>query len=177
MRLFYVIFLLLTSSFLHFSYAQDCFVILEDASGMDISPRLEEIELAACALIETMPEEYQDSFGIYYFGFYLQQDKYQEGLSAIINQQMEEIQTSHPYYLAIGINLNFENPKRIKLLINLPEEGNFSCTEKGDVGLLSSSLELKFRNDPNETIIINIINALKTKVSIYQFNPVITIFQ
>ncbi len=86
--------------------AQSCYIQLDDASGFDTSPYLSELEAAACALRDAFPEELQDSFAVYDFGFYLYHDSYQEGVPQIFQEKIVEVMVMSTNHLLIGRELN-----------------------------------------------------------------------
>lgn len=88
--------------------AQSCYIQLDDASGFDTSPYLSELEAAACALRDAFPEELQDSFAVYDFGFYLYRPLYDQSLENLFEEVVNQ-SLSHQYYLTFGRVINVNN--------------------------------------------------------------------
>jgi hypothetical protein len=114
---------------------QSCFVQLGDATGLDISEYENELEAAACALIDAFPEEYQDSFKVFDFGFYAYHPYYAGGVPLAFQTKMTEVQGLSKYYLAIGRDLSESKNRRIWIKVYFPD-----CISNSDNGILVSSL-------------------------------------
>lgn len=82
------------------SAQNSCFVILGDVSGIDNSQHQTELNDAACELIQALPAEYQDSFKVYDFGFYSQNEYMADRVQEIWDNTISQIPTK--YYLLFG---------------------------------------------------------------------------
>jgi len=106
-----------------------CYVQLEDASGYTpTSEQLAELEAAACALIDSFPAEFRDSFRVYDFGFYLHQEVTEGGYPEPFAKKILEVQDSSPYYLMFGKQTDRSGVyTRFWVEVKLPNSGIFSC--------------------------------------------------
>jgi hypothetical protein len=129
--------------------AQSCFVQLGDATGLDLSEYEDELEAAACALIDAFPEEYQDSFKVFDFGFYLHHNTYQGGVPQKIQEMKQEASGMSPYFLLFGRQLS-ESNKTSKLWIEVKLPENFSTCDNRE-GYIRNILNAKI-NPPIDPI-------------------------
>jgi len=80
------------------SFAQNCYVPLDDISGVDRSSHQIELEALACTIVDSLPATYRDSFKVFDFGFYRHHESmgpYSEVLDLVRQKIAEEV----PYYL------------------------------------------------------------------------------
>ena len=90
---------------LMFSFLQansQCYTQLDDASGYDRSTSFYVVEDAACQLMDSIPTEFRDSFGIYGFGFYRLVDHYSDYNHEDIFEEVIENEVYKPYYIVFG---------------------------------------------------------------------------
>src|SRR5690606_4253400 len=77
-----------------------CFISLGDATGIDItSQELSQLEAAACALIDSLPTEFRDSFKVFDAGFYLHAEFIQGGFYTTWDKIKIKASLQSPYYL------------------------------------------------------------------------------
>ncbi len=109
-----------------------CYVRLEDASGYTpTSEQLAELEAAACALIDSFPAEFRDSFRVYDFGFYLHQEVTEGGYPEPFAKKILEVQNSSPYYLLFGKQTDRGGVyTRFWVGLRLPNSGIFYCIDQ-----------------------------------------------
>ncbi len=106
--------------------AQNCYEVIKDMSGIDISPYQIELENAACELRQAFPAEFQDKFKVYGFGFYSRQEFMEGGFQAIWDNVVSEIPTE--YYLIFGKQSDHTGIyTKFGVDVKLPERGSFSC--------------------------------------------------
>lgn len=108
-----------------------CYVRLEDASGYTpTSEQLAELEAAACALIDSFPVEFRDSFRVYDFGFYLHQEVTEGGYPEPFAQKIQEVQALTPYYLLFGKQTDRSGVyTKFWIEVKFPASGEFECLD------------------------------------------------
>ena len=128
-RLLVVVFLVVIGVGL--GYGQGCYVPLDDASGhTPTSPELASLEAAACELQQAFPQEYQDSFVVYDFGFYLHQEQYEGGFPQVFADKLAEVEQLSPYFLLFGRQTDQSGVNsRMWMGMKLPDTGAFECHE------------------------------------------------
>ncbi|MFZ4474506.1 MAG: hypothetical protein ACOYPR_04885 [Saprospiraceae bacterium] len=124
--------------------AQNCYVRLDDASGYTpTASQLAELEAAACRLIDSLPAEFQDSFKVYDFGFYLHNETQQGGYPEAFQWAVDTVQTLSKYYLLFGKQTDRSGVyTRFWVDLKLPETGIFSCLDENEWNFLELNLEL-----------------------------------
>lgn len=98
-----IVWMLVCAPFWVFSQTEDCYIHLDDMSGLEISSYQTEIELAVCELVQALPQEFQNQFKVYDFGFYRLTEAfdgfdYPDAFETVIN----EVGGQSPYYILIG---------------------------------------------------------------------------
>src|SRR5690554_5542561 len=79
-----------------------CYIELENHSGLDISFNQSEYNELACEIIDSLPVEFQNDFKVFSFGNYL--ENRDEGiLETNTSNRLAYIQTLSSYYLAFEI--------------------------------------------------------------------------
>ena len=87
--------------FVHLSMiSQNCYQVIADFSGVDISSYQAELNTTACELQQSIPSKFKNQFKVYSFGFYSNNEFMQGGFEAIWNQVISEIPSE--YYLIFG---------------------------------------------------------------------------
>ncbi len=122
------------------SFAQS-YIRLTDASGLQPdSSQLNRLETAADSLIAALPIEYQDSFKVFDFGFYVIASQATEGVAKAI--EAARISASEvPYYFLIA-----RVPSPLALVSDvivetkLPETGIFQCLTATEVEIISARI-------------------------------------
>jgi len=80
--------------------SQNCYNVIADMSGIDIKPYQEQLETAACELVEAIPSQFRDQFKVYDFEFYSLNENMEGGFQTIWDKVINEIPTE--YYLIYG---------------------------------------------------------------------------
>lgn len=127
--------LILATLFVQALTAQPCYVRLTDASGISTDSYQQELEAAACSLRAVFPAEFQQSFKVFDFGFYLHHPV-TTGYPQIVEVASNDVATRSPYYLLFckqtdptGVYTKFW------VDLKLPDTGKFGC-----IDLLSPTL-------------------------------------
>ncbi len=80
-----------------------CYQQLSDISGTEFTTgQLSDIEQAACDLIDSLPQAYQDSFAVLDYGFYLHNRSMDQGVEDVWQEVIQEADAISPYYLLLG---------------------------------------------------------------------------
>lgn len=145
------------------SKAQNCFIQLDDGSGLELSEDIGELNTASCGLLSSFPAIFQDSFAVFDFGFYTYQSLYEEGLEEFKSKMIEE-QVTKKYYLIFGREIDYET-KKINLWfeMNLPDYDIFECLNSIKVELLKTRIQKIFENS-NYNQIANAIRLVNEKI-------------
>ncbi len=105
-----------------------CYTQLYDGSGYPVERHQGQLNAAACALIAAFPREYQDSFQVYDFGFYLHNEVMAEGLGGIFQKALSSIPNKSKYHLIFGKQSDRSGIyTKLWVQLNLPRSGEFSC--------------------------------------------------
>jgi hypothetical protein len=135
---------------------QSCFVQLGDATGMNISDYEDELEAAACALIDAFPEALQDSFAVYDLGFYgfrsLYQQTIEDFFEAFVDQSLNQ-----QYYLVFGRVVDERgNLAKIFVKVKLPNTNIFECSTQ----LQLESIQKKLIKTVKQNTFLSIVSAI-----------------
>lgn len=110
------------------SAQSNCYTQLYDGSGYPVERHHGQLNVAACALIAAFPREYQDSFQVYDFGFYLHNEVMAEGLGGIFQKALSGIPNKSKYHLIFGKQSDRSGIfTKLWVQLNLPRSGEFSC--------------------------------------------------
>lgn len=124
----YLFFSLLTGSSICIKAQSNCYTQLYDGSGYPVERHHGQLNAAACALIAAFPREYQDSFQVYDFGFYLHNEVMAEGLGGIFQKALSSIPNKSKYHLIFGKQSDRSGIyTKLWVQLNLPRSGEFSC--------------------------------------------------
>ena len=77
-------------------------------SGFDTSPYQKDLESAACQLKLSLPEQYQNEFKVFDFGFYRINEFTKGGFEEVWDKIILDVQQQSPYYLLFGKITNTE---------------------------------------------------------------------
>jgi len=124
------------------SSAQPCYVWLYDPSGLNTNPGQDSLSSAACALRAVLPEEFQSQFKVLDFGFYLHQERFQEGFTGPFEQKIQAIAAMSPYFLAFGRQIDQKGIcTKFWVELKLPSSGRFSCMSEMERRLLNAKAQ------------------------------------
>jgi len=108
-------------------FAQDCYIRLADPSGLNTDAYQADLEAAACELVAASPQEFQNDFKVYDFGFYLHNGVMQGGYPALFTEKVAEIAQMSDYYLIFGKQTDVDGVyTRIWVDLKLPQD-SISC--------------------------------------------------
>ena len=135
--------------------AQACFEVLEDNSGINQNEHYAELEAAACALVESLPVAYQDSFKVFDFGFYRHQEHFEGGFDPVFEQAKTLARRKSPYYLLFGKESNTKGIyDKFWVDLHLPGTTLSLCLTDNQKDILVNSIKNKVDNthDANDKI-------------------------
>lgn len=111
---------------LNITNSQNCYEVIADMSGIDISSYQSELEAVACELVEAFPEEFQNQFKVYDYGFFRMNEFMQGGFQTVWDKVIDDIPT--PYYLVFGKQSDQTGIyTKFWVDIKLPDTGAFEC--------------------------------------------------
>ncbi len=103
-----------------------CYQQLSGLSGTEFTAsQLSDLEQAACDLIDSLPQAYQDSFAVLDYGFYLHNRSMDQGVEDVWQEVIQEADAISPYYLLLGRVPGREG--EVKVGVKLPGGSFFSC--------------------------------------------------
>jgi len=102
-----------------------CYQQLSDLSGTEFTAgQLSDLEQAACDLIDSLPQVYQDSFAVLDYGFYLHNRSMDQGVEDIWPEVIQEANAISPYYLLLGRVPGREGEVKVELKMpDITEDG------------------------------------------------------
>jgi len=110
-----------------------------------------ELEAAACALIDSFPAEFRDSFRVYDFGFYLHQEVTEGGYPEPFVKKIQEVQGLSPYYLLFGKQTDRNGVyTRFWVVLKMPSSAQFSCMTALHREVYSKRVQKKTNDKYNE---------------------------
>lgn len=113
--------------------AQNYYVRLSDASGINSDANQANLEAAAEDLALAMPEEVQDSFKIFDFGSYLLQEITDSSYAGFFNLAKKRATSISKYYLLIGKKSSTEGIfTGFELALKLPTIGIYACADNSE---------------------------------------------
>ncbi len=116
-------------AFLGIGKAQNCYEVIADMSGIDISQYQTELENAACELKQAFPPEFQDQFKVYDFGFYSLTEFVEGGFQAVWDKVVSEVPTE--YYLIFGKQSDHTGIyTKFWVALKLPDRNIFFCIDE-----------------------------------------------
>jgi hypothetical protein len=115
-----------------------CYNRIADQTGLTPAPQqLQELEAAACVLIDSFPAAYQDSFAVFDFGFYLHNGATTGGYPEAFQQAIAKVQAVKPYYLLFGRQSTEEGVnKKFWVELKLPSGGEFVCLKQSRIAII-----------------------------------------
>ena len=154
MRIFLSYFILLASVLFCSVFAQTCYFQLQDASGVNVQSHFNELNEAACNLRDAFPTEFQNDFGVYDFGFYLEIEKYGPDYDHDLILQEVISSIDKPYYLLIAKESSSTGIyEKYHVDIKIPDTGPMECVQtfpSSVVEALKTKVRMKL-NDSNST--------------------------
>ncbi len=127
----------------------DCYIRLDDISGVDTDEYQDSLQAAACRLVQAFPEDFRRDFRVYDFGFYLHNEHFDGSYPAVFEQVKSQI--DKPYYLLFGKQTDSTGVySKIWVEVKLPETGRLSCMTQTQRKLLKTVIYTKV-NDENLT--------------------------
>lgn len=123
--------------------AQDtCFIQLDNFTGFElIQSEFDELNQAACELVDSLPQQFQDSFKVYDFGLYLHNENMVGGADSVLNEVISIVVSESKYYMLFFREAGGD----IALRLNLPSTDVFSCLSLESYEFLKSSIDLSLR--------------------------------
>jgi hypothetical protein len=121
--------------FVIFSYSslvsQNCYVRMGDMSGISISnSQLDQLEIAACDLIESLPDSIENSFKVFDIGFYFHNKSMAGGIDSIWQKSIQSAEIQSEYYILFGRDIsNSSLIPEFRIDVKLPDIG---CSNRGE---------------------------------------------
>lgn len=133
---------------LNITNSQNCYEVIADMSGIDISSYQAELEAAACELVEAFPEEFQNQFKVYDYGFFRMNEFMQGGFQTVWDKVIDDIPT--PYYLVFGKQSDQTGIyTKFWVDLKLPDGNFFLCINQLSPNL-RENLKIKYQIVANE---------------------------
>ena len=110
--------------------SNSCYIRLPGFSGFNIEDYQDQLRVAACELVQAMPNEFQSQFKVIDFGFYSINENMQEGFLPFWEKAIQLAENQSPYYLLFGKQSDNQGLyTKFWFKLKLPTEGSFSCFE------------------------------------------------
>lgn len=109
---------------------QNCYVQLDDMSGIQVLMNQTSLENAACELIQTLPDSVQSQFKVYGFGFYILNDKMEGGFNSVWDSVIHKVESQTEYYLLFGKEIREQSYPTFRVALNLPESDVNACSSR-----------------------------------------------
>jgi len=104
----------------------ECYIRLNDISGVDTDTFQNSLKAAACELVQAFPDDFRRDFRVYDFGFYLHNEHFDGNYPAVFEQVKSQI--DKPYYLLFGKQTDSTGVySKIWVEVKLPETNIFEC--------------------------------------------------
>jgi len=132
---------------------QDCFNQLFDATGLDISFDIQELDNMSCDLKNTLPSEFQAQFKVFDLGFYSLNEYMNDDFGTIWSNGIAEAGQQSTYYILFGRQLQAsDGVSKIWFSMNLPTTGSLSCIQPDQLNVLENAIRdiLDEANSPYE---------------------------
>ncbi len=149
------------------------YIKLSEVSGTNISNgEMNQLEVAATALIEVLPANVKNEFKVYHVGLYLHNSVMMSNeINEIWQKTVEETALKSRFYLLFGREINSKGQSNFRYSYKLPETNEFECFDNLKREVLISLIEKKLIGDESKSSIfknwvtheINFINAFKLK--------------
>lgn len=125
-------------------YGQNCYVRLSDVSGITpTQDQLDSLESTACRLRDSLPTEFQSTFKVYDFGFYLHNETMVGGYPEAFQKAIELAQAGSPYYLLFGKQTDKNGVyTRFWVKLKLPSQAPFACVDAFKLKTIEQQIEL-----------------------------------
>lgn len=142
--------------------SQNCYKVIANMNGMDISSFQSQLETAACQVRDTIPAAFQSEFGVFDFGFYQIFRTTTNGFDEAWSKAVLDANGIKRYNVIFGrettsdggVDVNF----RIK--INLPKTGQLSClTDQAIAGAENEMVMIL--NQKNKSYHVKEIEAMR----------------
>ena len=127
--------------------AQQYFIRLDDASGMNTDPMQPQLEAAAKELVLGLPETLRDSFKVFDLGCYLHQSVTNQGYKGFFEEAKAIARAQSKYFLIIGKKCGVDGVfTDFEVDLELPTWGRFACTAQNNNDwktLMAKAIQLK----------------------------------
>ena len=124
----------------------DCYIRLDDISGVDTDEYQDSLQAAACRLVQAFPEDFRRDFRVYDFGFYLHNENFDGSYPEVFEQVKSQI--DKPYYLLFGKQTDSKGVySKIWVELKLPTTGNFECFTSTQYNLMQNTLFVKVESE------------------------------
>lgn len=153
-------------------FGQNCYIQLSDATGIDMSSKIQNLEDKSCNLKDAFPIEFQSQFKVFDFGFYSMNEYMQGGFASFWNKAVEDAQQQAEYYLLFGKQLpDSKGVSKIWFAMNLPTTGELECIQPAQLNYLENLLReiLNETDDPYDfaRLELDVVEELTEWVTFY----------
>lgn len=140
--------------------AQTCYEIIEDASGLNTSSHIQELNGASCIVLDSIPTKFRSSFGIQHFGFYRISDNFRGGSEDVWNEVVSSVEDLKPYYILFGEEINsIDGTVQGRVSLKIPVDDEFSCITDEMMDGLESEMKM-ILNQESKDFYLKEIEAL-----------------
>ena len=121
---------------------QDCYKVIANMNGLDNTSFLPDLETKACEIRDTLPTDFQASFGVFDFGFYRISQAFQGGYDDVWQNAIALAGDQKDYYIVFGRETTPEGMTDVnfRVKIKLPNTGQLSCIDESTI--TSTELEM-----------------------------------
>jgi hypothetical protein len=144
------------------AFSQQCYQQMSDISGTEFTAgQISDLEQAACDLIDSLPQAYQDSFAVLDYGFYLHNRSMDQGVEDIWPEVIQAADAISPYYLLLGRVPGRE--REVKVELKMPGS-LFDCYESSYIARIHFEIKRRVQNQGTVTGQIEAMEYLTEEV-------------
>lgn len=134
--------IILLQSFFMLGYGQNCFVVSGDATGLE--NELVTLEEAACSLIDSLPDEFQNDFTVVHEAFYLHTPSMIGDSDEFKIRAIQNATTYSSYYLLIMHQLYPDGHSEYDVELKLPDNWLSNCYDELVISAFTNSVKARF---------------------------------
>lgn len=145
-------------------FSQNCYSVLANLNGMDISAYQGELNAKSCELKDSFHQDFRSEFGVFDFGYYQISRTFQGGFDQVWDKIIADANASKRYNVIFGRETTSEGGvdvnQRVKL--NLPSTGDMACMSQEMLESITQEMKiiLNEKNKPYHTKQIRALQVL-----------------
>lgn len=145
-------------------FSQNCYSVLANLNGMDISAYQGELNAKSCELKDSFHQDFRSEFGVFDFGYYQISRTFQGGFDQVWDKVIADANASKRYNVIFGRETTSEGGvdvnQRVKL--NLPSTGDMTCMSQEMLESITQEMKiiLNEKNKPYHTKQIRALQVL-----------------